>query len=250
MKDDKSELAFLEKLTESYTVENSSQTQVMRELAVKTFRPYITGGRLLELGCSDGFMTNELSKLADHLDVIDGSEHFLSLARKRNIKNVDYYFELFENFKSNTRYDHIVASYVLEHVRDPISILNNCSSLLAPGGKIYIVVPNSRALSRQLGRHMGLISELTELTENDHNHGHRRVYDRRSLNMDITRAGLTQVHQGGLMLKLLADFQMDELIDSGMLSKAHILGLYELGLEYPDFAGSLFSICANSNHSE
>ena len=45
--------------------------------------------------------------------------------------------------------------------------------------------------------------------------GHRRVYDRILLNRDIEAAGLEQVSSGGLLLKLLADFQMDKLIDTG-----------------------------------
>jgi hypothetical protein len=44
-------------------------------------------------------------------------------------------------------------------------------------------------------------------------------------------------------LKLLADFQMDQLIDQGMLKDQHLDGLYALGLEYPDLCGSLFSVC-------
>jgi hypothetical protein len=45
------------------------------------------------------------------------------------------------------------------------------------------------------------------------------------------------------MLKILADFQMDELISMQVLQDEHIDGLYGLGLEYPDLCGSLFSVC-------
>ena len=104
-------------------------------------------------------------------------------------------------------------------------------------------MPNARALSRQLALHMGLLKDLKELTENDHNHGHRRVYDRVTINADIAAAGFENVSQGGIMLKILADFQMDQLIDNGMLRDQQIDGLYSLGLEYPDLCGSLFSVC-------
>ena len=53
----------------------------------------------------------------------------------------------------------------------------------------------------------------------------------------------TAASQGGIMLKILADFQMDQLIDGGMLKDAQLDGLYSLGLEYPDLCGSLFSVC-------
>jgi hypothetical protein len=60
---------------------------------------------------------------------------------------------------------------------------------------------------------------------------------------DIAAAGFENFSQGGVMLKILADFQMDKLIDDGTLQEAQIDGLYKLGLEYPDLCGSLFSVC-------
>lgn len=245
MTEEKDELAFLESVYHTYTVDTSAQTNVMRRLALKTFCPHINGGRALELGCSDGFMTSEIASMVTHLDVVDGSKAFLAKARERNIENVKMHFGLFENYDSEHRYDHIIASYILEHVANPVQILKNCARLLAPAGKVYVVVPNARALSRQLAQHMGLLSGLKDLTENDHNHGHRRVYDRASLNADIEQAGLCQIQQGGLMLKILADFQMDKLLDDNFLTDTHVNGLYNLGLEYPDLSGSLFAICSN-----
>jgi hypothetical protein len=45
------------------------------------------------------------------------------------------------------------------------------------------------------------------------------------------------------MLKLLADFQLDQLYEAGILGDAQVDGLYKLGLEYPDLCGSLFAVC-------
>jgi hypothetical protein len=50
------------------------------------------------------------------------------------------------------------------------------------------------------------------------------------------------VSQGGLMLKPLADYQMDILYQQQVLQEAHVDGLFRLGLEYPDFASAVFSI--------
>jgi hypothetical protein len=80
------------------------------------------------------------------------------------------------------------------------------------------------------------------LTPNNVNHGHRRVYDRVTLSRDIEAAGLQQVSQGGLLLKILADFQMDKLIDAEILGEQQQEGLYKMGLEYPDLVGSQFSV--------
>ena len=49
------------------------------------------------------------------------------------------------------------------------------------------------------------------------------------------------------MLKILADFQMDKLIDMGILGNEQLEGLHKLGLQYPDLSGSLFTVCRKIN---
>lgn len=239
-----SEREFLDKVYHTYTVDHSAQTMAMRRLIVRTFAPWLKpAGRGLELGCSDGFMTEMISRQIGWLDVVDGSEKFLAEARKRNLPNVEFKLALFEEFTAAEKYDYVFASYILEHVLDPVAVMKIARTVLQPDGLLFIVVPNARALSRQLALHMGLLKGLKELTPNDHNHGHRRVYDRVDLNRDIAAAGFENVSQGGIMLKILADFQMDKLIAEGMLQEPQLDGLYRLGLEYPDLCGSLFSVC-------
>ncbi len=237
------EKVFLDKVYATYTVDHSSQTRVMRELVFRTVAPFLKGGQGLELGCSDGYMTSMLASKLEHLDVVDGSSSFLEEAKKRDIPNVTYHLALFEEYESEKRYDYVFASFILEHVLDPGLVLAMAKRVLKPGGLIFLIVPNARALSRQLAMHMNLIQDLKALTQNDLVHGHRRVYDRVSFNRDLRQASLQTVMECGLMLKILADFQMDKLIDDGVLKDQQIDGLYKLGLEYPDLCGALLSVC-------
>lgn len=238
-----SEKEFLDKKSQTYVAGQSTQDNLIRELTVQTFQPFIEAKIGLELGCSDGYMTQLLSSRLEQLDVVEGSENFIKKAKKRNLQNVSFVHCLFEEFKPVKQYDYIFLCYVLEHVYDVEKILKIAHRALHPDGLLFVVVPNSRALSRQLAYHMGLIPDLKELTQNDFDHGHRRVYDRVALNREIENCGFTAIAQGGIMLKLLADFQMDRLIDMGVLQKPQISGLYKLGFEYPDLCGSLYSIC-------
>ena len=237
------EKAFLDKVYSTYTVDHSSQTRVMRELVVRTISPYLRGGRGLELGCSDGYITKMLAARLDMLDVVDGSKNFLDAAKKHKLPNVKYTYSLFEEYTSTTRYDYVFASYILEHVLEPAPVLKMARTILKDDGLLFVIVPNARALSRQLAMHMGLVADLKALTDNDLAHGHRRVYDRIYLNRELAAAGFDTVAEGGIMLKILADFKLDKLIDDGMLQDSHIDGLYRLGLEYPDLCGTLFSVC-------
>lgn len=237
------ERAFLNKVYGTYTVDHSSQTRVMRELVFRTVAPFLKGGQGLELGCSDGYMTSMLASKLGHLDVVDGSSSFLEEAQQRGIANATYHLALFEEYKSEKQYDYVFASFILEHVLDPSLVLEMVKRVIKPGGLIFLVVPNARALSRQLAMHMNLIQDLKTLTQNDRVHGHRRVYDRVSFNRDLRQAGLQTVMECGLMLKILADFQLDKLIDDGTLKDQQIDGLYKLGLEYPDLCGALMTVC-------
>jgi 2-polyprenyl-3-methyl-5-hydroxy-6-metoxy-1,4-benzoquinol methylase len=239
------EKAFLDRVYATYTVDHSSQTKTIRELVARTVIPYLSDpGIGLELGCSDGYLTSILASKLSRLDVVDGSISFLNEAKKRALKNVSYIYSLFEEFESTVKYDYVFASFIQEHVLDPQLVLKMALRVMKPNGRLFVIVPNARALSRQLAMHMGIVKDLKDLTANDLANGHRRVYDRVYLNRELRESGFEIVAEGGLMLKILADFQMDKLIDDGLIGAQQIEGLYRLGLEYPDLCGALFAVCA------
>ncbi|MCK5602120.1 class I SAM-dependent methyltransferase [Candidatus Pacearchaeota archaeon] len=244
---------FLDSVSRTYKLSGSRYLQFKREFAIRIFAPFMHpdgcidgGGRILQLGCADGFETSLLSKAAKELDVIDGSEEFIKQCEKTDYQNVRFMRTLFEEYRlsdDDEKYDCIFASYVFEHVLDVQTVLNMIGSVIKPSGLLFVVVPNARALSRQLALHMKIIDGLRELTENDKDHGHRRVYDRVTLNNDIENGGFEIIAQGGIIFKLLADFQLDKLVDDGFLTGEHMEGLYRLGLEYPDMCDALYAVC-------
>ena len=219
------------------------QDEVVRKFVVRTVAPLINRSAALEVGCSDGFMTELISPLVDSLDVVEGSKKFLAQAMRRNLPNVRCAHALIEEYSTEKRYDYIFATFILTHLLDVPAVLGIMGKLLKPGGLLFVVVPNARVLSRQLALHMGLIEDLYALTENDLKHGHRRVYDRVSLNRELEAAGFDTIAQAGIMLKILADFQMDRLFREKILGDEQVEGLYKLGLEYPDLSGYLLSVC-------
>lgn len=237
------EKEFVESLVPDYiTSDESSQTRLMRELMIRTFKPFVSGGLGLELGSEIGYMSERLAKLVDHLDIVDGSQEFLNEVRKRNIPNASYHHSLFEEFEPKVQYDYVFASHILEHLINVQEVLKMVKKALKPDGYLCITVPNARAMSRQLARHMGYIESLHSLTPNDIRGGHRRVYDRVMLTRDVEAAGFEIIAQGGILFKPFADFQMDQLIDMGILGNEQCEGLFKLGNEYPDMCADIFAI--------
>ena len=170
------------------------------------------------------------------------SEEFIGKTKARALPNAEFFCALFEEFESPHQYDAVFASHVLEHLIDVQSVLNMVHSVLAPQGLLFVAVPNARALSRQLARHMGIIDDLYALTPNDLRGGHRRVYDRVTLNRELEAAGFEIVAQGGIFFKYLADFQMDRMIDLGILGETQLEGLFRLGNEYPDMCADVYAV--------
>jgi len=217
----------------------------MRYSTFRTFKSFIDSKKLevLEFGCSDGQMTEMIANCVKSIDVVDGSIRFIQKAKERNISNANYYHSLFEEFRPTKKYDAIFATYVLTHIPDLALFFSVIRQCLKADGVLFIAVPNSRVLSRQLAVHMGLLKDLFFLSENDINHGHCRCYDRVRLNRDIEQNGFYSIAQGGIILKPLADFQMDKLIELDILKGEQMEGIYKLGLEYPDLSAAIFSIC-------
>jgi len=224
------------------TSDDSSQQRLMRELEIRTFKPYMQRGRSLELGCEIGYMSELIAPLVDQLDIVDGSEEFISKTKDRKIQNANYYCSLFEDYQPEHVYDSVFASHILEHLFDVSIVLKMIKKALNPQGFLFVAVPNARAVSRQLARHMGLIGNLYDLTPNDHKGGHRRVYDQALLVRDLETAGFEIIAKGGILFKPFADFQMDKLIDVGVLGPQQCEGLYRLGFEYPDMCADVYAI--------
>lgn len=238
-----SQQALLEQVTATYR-RGSPQDDVMRKLCIRAIEPWLQNTHNgLEIGCSDGQMTEMLSKRLDRLTVVEATDYFLDEVRRRDLQNVALHHSMIERFSTDERFDCIFLTWILTHLVDVQAVLHRVHALLSEGGLLFVMVPNVRVLSRQLALHMELIDDLYALTENDKNHGHVHAYDRQRLNRELEQAGFQCIDQGGLMLKMLADYQMDELYKTGMLGDKHIEGLYQLGRIYPDLSSAIYSVC-------
>ena len=234
------EREFLRRIAENYPEIQSPTEHAVRRAAVNVARGLLLpGGRLLELGCADGYMARRMSPHAGTHVVVDA----VTFASTRFPDSVEFRQSLFEEFSPEERFDLVVMCLVLEHVLDPVALMARARSWIDPErGRILAIVPNMRALSRQLARAMGIVDELDELTPNDRAHGHRRCYDRIALDREIATAGGDILQRGGLLLKPFANFQMDQMIEAGIIGPDQLDGLEILGAEYPDLCTALYAV--------
>jgi len=238
------ERRFLNEAQKTYTVPEDSFESKMSKYIVDTYNPYIMrGGIGLELGCATGFSTNLYAPFFSELSVIEGSGEFMLIARE-NVKynNVRFRQGLFEDISEVDKYDAIIANYVLEHIASPEVVIGKCYNALKKGGTLLVAVPNALSLSRQMAVEMGLLDDIFALTENDLNHGHRRVYDMKMLINHITSSPFTVIKSGGVFIKPFASFQMMEMIKYGIIGEKQLDALVALAEKYPEISGTIYAI--------
>jgi len=228
----------LKKVAKKYSPSEGEIEFNMINYRLDTMIPYLKGPKIFEMGCSTGAMTRRLAKKFSNLTVIDGSKNYIDYVRKLvKAKKVKFINSLFEDFKTEEKFDDIILANALEHVKNPVVVLKKAKSWLKKNGRVHIIVPNAESLHRRIGQKMGIIKKLISFNENDRKVGHRRVYIKKTLQKDVERAGLRVVKKQGIFLKPLSYFQM-----SG-LDKIFLDALYEIGKELPDYCSTIYFIC-------
>jgi 2-polyprenyl-3-methyl-5-hydroxy-6-metoxy-1,4-benzoquinol methylase len=190
-------------------------------------------GSILELGLGHGYTTDKFSQYFKKHIVLDGSKSVIENFKKTfpacKAQIIETYFE---NYNTEEKFDIIVLGFILEHVDDSCLILSKFRKFLAPGGKMYVAVPNAEVLNRRLGKLAGLLTDLQTLSDNDKLLGHKRYYTKETLINDIKKSGYNIETIEGIYLKPFTTSQMVSLNLNANIIKA----LCEIGINYPELS--------------
>lgn len=196
--------------------------------------------KTLELGPAEGVMTNFLVNDSKELTVVEGSKVF-SDNLKQKYASIKVYNSLFEDFKTDEKFDSIILGHVLEHVENPVEILNLVKNWLTPDGLVFAAVPNSNSIHRQVAVLMGLLEKENSMSELDLHHGHRRVYNYKEFQEDFTKAGLNIIKTGGYWFKPVSNAQIAQSWSKEMLDAFMVLGE-----KYPETAAETYVIAGGN----
>ncbi len=216
---------------------------ILRRYMMRTLDPFLPPGRALEMGCYLGDVTEMLAARYADLTVLEASGELVSAAQKRLGARARFLQGTFETFDVTERFDAIFLMHTLEHLDDPVLVLRRAGGWLNDNGRLFVVVPNANAPSRQIAVQMGLIPFNSAVTDAEREHGHRRTYSLDTLERDVVGAGLRIVQRGGVFFKPLANYQFDKLAGGDVVSDGYLEGCYRLGMHYPDLCASIYVVC-------
>jgi len=231
-----SEMARLDELSGWYLKYQLDFDRRMIDYRYRSIKPHLRGPHGLELGPAEGVMTRMLIADFSSLTVVDAAGELL--ARIPSLPNLMKVHALFEEFEPGTHFNTIVMDHILEHVAEPVALLNRARDWLAPAGCVVVGVPNGSSFHRLAGVKMGMLREPCELNDRDRALGHRRVYTRESLFRDLQRAALKPSAWGGVFFKPLSNQQIQDTWTQTMMD-----GFYELGKDFPEYANEIYAVC-------
>jgi len=103
--------------------------------------------QVLDVGCGAGLLSEAMAKAGAHVTALDLSEQALTVAKQHAVQSelsIEYLLTSVEALASQrpASFDVITCLEMLEHVPDPLSVIQSCVTLLKPGGYIFFSTIN------------------------------------------------------------------------------------------------------------
>jgi 2-polyprenyl-3-methyl-5-hydroxy-6-metoxy-1,4-benzoquinol methylase len=207
--------------------------------------PRLNGNHVLELGVGHGAWTSNLLSRCSRVTTVERVPELLEALRdKTDVGRWTGVCCSFEDFVPSERYDLVVATYVLEHVQEPWTLLTRIAGWLTDEGRVAIAVPNAKSIHRRLAAKMGLVDDPAELGDADRRLGHYHCFTPERMEAIIVQAGFRIEEKAGLLAKALPNALLAH------CSEQQLDGLFEVGKELPmEFAAILYYLVAPINRT-
>jgi len=106
------------------------------------------GGKVLDIACGTGRVTSVWQNENFDVTGLEASSIRSQICREKYGLNVITGF--IENFNSEEKFDVITMRHILEHIGNPIVVLEKVKSLLKDDGILSVTVPNIRSVGRYI----------------------------------------------------------------------------------------------------
>lgn len=121
----------------------------------ETLEAYAPGRRLLDIGSGPGYFLEAGKERGWDVLGFEASKLAADYTAARGIPVINDFFSVGKT-KDLGQFDVVSLALVLEHLRDPIALIDEAVSVLAPGGLLLVISPNDfNPLQMVLWRDMG-----------------------------------------------------------------------------------------------
>jgi 2-polyprenyl-3-methyl-5-hydroxy-6-metoxy-1,4-benzoquinol methylase len=108
----------------------------------------VAGKRVLDMACGEGYGSEVLSRSAASVLGVDANPEAYEHARLRySRQNLSFKRGLVDSHGEPGANDVIVFLQTIEHVQDPVAVLEHFRALSAPGASVYVSTPNVLTLA-------------------------------------------------------------------------------------------------------
>jgi 2-polyprenyl-3-methyl-5-hydroxy-6-metoxy-1,4-benzoquinol methylase len=182
---------------------DARQAYLRGKLFARKLRKFKPHGRLLEIGCYNGFF---LAGIRDHCDwQVEGVEIAASLVAfaRAKLKLTMHQGVLEEISLPAGAYDFIIFNDLIEHITQPDLFLRSVANLLAPKGRVQLITPNANQDTAFAKRASDLGTPIHIMLN------HIMFFSPKSLRLALERAGLKPLQIYGYDIQhALKDFNV------------------------------------------
>jgi SAM-dependent methyltransferase len=137
--------------SDDYVQEEAGQRQTARQ-TLELIERHVRRGRLLDLGCWVGYLLSEARSRGWEVCGVEPSAFASAYARER-LELPVIQADLFTAELPEGHFDAVVLGDVIEHLPDPAAALDRIARLLAPGGVLYMALPDAGStVARWMGK--------------------------------------------------------------------------------------------------
>lgn len=157
----------------NYSKTEISHKKLIAKQHVYSIEEYVCKGRLLDVGCGEGFDMAAAAKTNWSVAGIDFSSFGVEKFNKQVLGDLrvgDAYDLLNKVIDDKEKYNACILTNVLEHVLEPEKLLYKMSECLEDNGVILITVPNDNSLMQSKLKELGYIDNDYWFTPPQHLH--------------------------------------------------------------------------------
>ena len=130
---------------------------------------------VLELGCGNGLLINQLAQENPHLKNIVAIDYYNDSAKFS--PSVNFIKQNLEEFSLDQKFDLVILNQVFEHIKNPLGLVEKIKKNLNKNGRILIIVPNRYGFNNEARVYLP-------------EHGkHYFLWDKESLQFSLERMG-------------------------------------------------------------